>query len=221
MARRKSIRINRADRFVADTHFSHPLMVSKDRKDQWGNPLPRLRAFESIKDHDDHLVDMWNAVTGASDTIYHLGDFAWDRAPIEDVQRIFKRLRGRKVLLAGNHDHPEILQLGWDAVHLGPVHLLDPAVDVKVIAGHWPLREWDGWHAGSIHLHGHTHNNLPSSRRSIDVGVDAIGYLPMTIQELHLLREDLPELDFRGVETPAFVKGGVEPEDEASDGYGR
>src|SRR5690554_981850 len=121
---------------------------------------------------------MWNAVTAASDTIFHLGDFAWDRAPIEDVAKIFKRLRGKKVLLAGNHDHPEIHKLPWDAVHLAPVHFLDPAVDVKVIAGHWPLREWDGWHSGAIHIHGHTHGNLPSSRRSIDVGVDAVGAHP-------------------------------------------
>lgn len=42
----------------------------------------------------------------------------------------------------------------------------------------------------------------------------------MTIQELHLLRADLPELDFRGVETAAFVKGGRPHEDEATDGYG-
>lgn len=221
MARRKSIRINRADRFIADSHFMHPLMVSKDRKDDWGNPQPQLRKFDSIGEHDEHLIDMWNGMVAKSDTIYHLGDFAWDRAPIEDVARIFKRLNGKKVLLAGNHDHADILALGWDAVHHGPVHLLDTATNTKIIAQHWPMREWDGWHAGAVHLHGHTHANLPSARRSIDVGVDAIGPLPMTIQEIHLLRQDLPELDFRGIEMPTFVKGGSEPEDEATDGYGR
>lgn len=218
MARRKSIRINRADRFIADTHLMHPLMVSTDRKDQWGNPLPQLRQFDSIREHDDHLVDMWNAVTAASDTIYHLGDFAWDRAPIEDVQKLFKRLKGKKVLLAGNHDHPDFLTLGWDAVHQGPVHLLDTATNTRVIGHHWPLREWDGWYSGAVHLHGHTHNSLPSSRRSIDVGVDAIGYLPMTIAELHVLRADLPELDFRGVEVEEMAPV---VEEEVADCYGR
>lgn len=216
MARRKSIVINRADRFIADTHFGHSLMVS-DRTADDGSVLPRFRAFDTLQEHDEHIISMWNSVVAKSDTVYHLGDAFFWRMPVDDMKRIFKRLNGRKHLLIGNHDTPEVETLGWEQVHRGPVHFKDAATGTKVIATHHPLREWDGWHNGAVHIHGHTHGNLPSSRRSLDVGIDSVGYLPLTAAEIFTHMAALPELDFRGVEVPDFNPS----YDDAGSGYGR
>lgn len=192
MARRKSIKINRADRFVSDTHFGHQMMIA----------LREQRLPRGI-DHDEYLIECWNTVVRPTDVIYHLGDFGWDGVKDSYLQSVFDRLNGRKILVVGNHDTPAVEALGWHAVHRGTVHLKTDA-GVRISASHHPMREWDGWWKGSLHFHGHTHNNLPSSRRSLDVGVDSIGFFPATFDELHERMQALPELDFRGVETIPF-----------------
>ncbi|WP_244640153.1 metallophosphoesterase [Devosia pacifica] len=169
-----------------------------------------------MREHDEHIVEMWNSFIGKSDTVYHLGDAFFWKLPVEDMQRIFKRLNGRKHLLIGNHDTPEVETLGWEGIHRGPVHFKDAATGQKVIAAHHPLREWDGWHTGAVHIHGHTHNNLPSSRRSLDIGIDSVGYMPLTIDEIFTHMSALPDLDFRGVEIPD-----INPSKDAASGYGR
>lgn len=221
MARRKSITINRADRFIADTHVGHQLMVS-ERIEDGVVVRPRFRPFDSIEEHDEHIVQMWNAVVAKSDTAYHLGDVFFWKMPADRMDAIFKRLNGRKHLLVGNHDTEAVEQLGWQSVLRGPVHFKDAATGRKITASHHPQREWDGWWNGAVHIHGHTHANLPSSRRSLDVGVDNVGYLPLTAAEIFERMELLPELDFRGVETKPFVPDrgqGSEPADEADPGY--
>lgn len=186
-ARRRAIRINRSDHFIADTHFGHSMML-------------RFRPFETIEAHDEALIEHWNDVVAVTDIVYHLGDFAfWRMKPIR-MQAIFDRLHGRKVLLAGNHDAEATLALGWEAVHHGPLHLITDT-GTMVVAQHHPAREWDGWHRGAVHVHGHTHNNLKSSRRSYDVGVDHIGSYPMQWATIADRMTNLPELDFSGVLT--------------------
>lgn len=44
----------------------------------------------------------------------------------------------------------------------------------KVVLCHYPLREWEGYHAGDLHFHGHTHDRLPSRGRSWDCGVAGV-----------------------------------------------
>lgn len=215
MARRKAIRVHYTDRFIADTHFGHQLMVS-DRKDKDGNVTrPRLRNFASIDDHDEHLIACWNAVITPTTAVYHLGDFAFWKMPIERIKSIFDQLNGRKYLLLGNHDTIEVERLGWHEVYRGPVHFLDTSTSRKITASHHPQREWDGWWHGSVHIHGHTHANLPSSRRSLDVGVDNVGFVPLTAGEIFDRMALLPELDFRGVPVPDFVPGKGGAEDDA------
>ena len=193
MKRRKAIKLNRSDRFIADTHFGHMLMaVHRDRL------VPRGT------DHDTCLIESWNSVVGPTDTVWHVGDFVFDGMRFEDAKDIFSGLNGRKHLIVGNHDQPHIEKLDWEGVHFGPVHWLDADSGLKIVGSHHPQREWDSWWRGALHFHGHTHNNLPSSRRSMDVGVDSIGPFPLTFAEIHQRMLLLPELDFTGVPTEPF-----------------
>jgi len=210
-SRHKSIRIDHSVKFTADTHFGHGLMVSRERKDKSGNPLPQLREFPSIQAHDEALIESWNDCVSPKDTICHMGDFGWWKAPLEDLERIFKRLNGKKILIVGNHDSVEVERFGWERVIHGVVHFTD-SDGQKIVGSHHPQREWDSWHGGSLHFHGHTHGTLPSSRRSFDIGVDSMGRWPLNATEIRAYMATLPELDFRGVPVADFVAGSDDDE---------
>jgi calcineurin-like phosphoesterase family protein len=195
MPRKKAIAIGRSDRFTSDTHFGHQLMIAK--LEQPDGSVQQFRRFESIEAHDDDLIARWNRNTGPTDVTYHLGDFAGPRVSATRKREIFERLKGGKFILPGNHDDEGTLGLPWDGVLFGPQHFRD-GNGQAVVALHWPLAEWDGWHNGARHIHGHTHGNRVSSRRRFDVGIDNAGSYPLTWSEIKDRMDHLPELDFNG-----------------------
>jgi len=202
MARRKAITIRPTDRFVADTHFGHASMLSNC-----------ARPWNSADEMDRGMIEAWNAVVNKNDRVFHLGDFAWWKLKADRLQWLFSQLNGEKHLAAvGNHDTDDIIGLPWASVSWIS-HFKDPESGLKISASHHPQREWDGWHTGAIHLHGHVHSNLPDSRRSLDVGVDSIGFYPWSFEQIMQKLDTLPELDFTGVPTADFVpKRGEEDE---------
>lgn len=207
MARRKAITIQPTDRFIADSHFGHSSIINMCD-----------RPFETVADMDRAMIENWNAVVGRNDRVFHLGDFAYWKLEKSRLRWIFDQLNGQKHLICGNHDTSDTLELPWASVnHL--LHFKTPD-GLKLAASHHPQREWDGWHNGSLHFHGHTHSNLPSSRRSLDVGVDNIGFVPLTYAELKARTDQLPELDFTGVQVPDFDPS-ADDENESTSGYGR
>jgi calcineurin-like phosphoesterase family protein len=52
--------------FIADTHFGHASILRFCS-----------RPWQSIEDHDQALIELWNSVVAPGDTIFHLGDFAY------------------------------------------------------------------------------------------------------------------------------------------------
>lgn len=171
--------------FTADTHFGH-----------FGILKMAMRPFDQISDHDRDLVACWNAVVRPTDTVWHLGDFAWDKLTVGDASAIFKSLKGIKRLVVGNHDTSQVQELNWHSVH-NMVTLTANGADV--VLAHYPLREWPGFHNGALHFHGHTHDNLPSGRRVWDCGVDHQGFTPLTFAQIKARMDTLPEYDYRGV----------------------
>lgn len=77
--------------FTSDTHFWHANVIRYCD-----------RPYSSVEEMNEALVDNWNSVVRAEDTIYHLGDFSLSRRAAETI---LPRLSGRKILVAGNHDH--------------------------------------------------------------------------------------------------------------------
>ncbi|GMA76668.1 hypothetical protein GCM10025880_30850 [Methylorubrum aminovorans] len=41
-------------------------------------------------------------------------------------------------------------------------------------------------HRGDLHFFGHSHNTLPGTAASTDVGVDCFGFQPATLVEVHV-----------------------------------
>ena len=176
--------------YVSDTHLLHERLLGM-----------QPRAFSTIDEHDEHVIDRWNSVVREEDIVYHLGDFGFALARHADrVAEIFGRLRGKKHLIIGNHDvgkrgnlHPTLASLDWAAP---PTHALltrDGGRDVYL--SHYACRTWPSQHHGAVHFYGHSHGRLPSYGLSRDVGVDMpdVAFTPRTFQELTASME-LPDV---------------------------
>lgn len=98
---------------TSDTHFGH------DREFLWGP-----RGFTNYVDHDNEVIQRWNAVVGPDDIVYHLGDVMLnDNAHGMDC---LSKLNGQIKIIRGNHDTdarielykslPNVEVLGWAEV---------------------------------------------------------------------------------------------------------
>lgn len=151
--------------FTSDTHFGHKNIIQYcDR------PFANTHEMERV------LVRNWNDKVLPTDTVYHLGDFAF--AKRSEVERLLAELNGTKVLIKGNHDSSQTRGArGWAAVVPSLricLHMLG-----EVLLQHKP---------GKAMLHGHTHSG-PLERlngRSLDVGADAWDYAPVSLEEVIL-----------------------------------
>lgn len=156
--------------FTADSHFSDDSIRRVCR-----------RPFDTVDDMNRTMIELWNSRVRPADTVWHLGDFSMHGKAAE-VAGIFAALNGRKLLVRGNHDRRRVLDLPWAAP---PVDIADVSVDgARLILCHYAFRSWKGAFRGSLMLYGHTHDLLPPSRQSCDVGADSWAYAPVTLDQI-------------------------------------
>lgn len=153
--------------YCADFHFGHAAAL------KWGLPT---RSFASVEDMDTAIIERVNERVGAADLLYILGDFAVS-ADAEYVAHCFHSMRGRKVLVVGNHDtdnkgrlKPALAGLPWDVPPSSALETKDGGQ--RLYLAHYAHRVWPASHYGAWHFFGHSHGALPSVGRSRDVGID-------------------------------------------------
>jgi len=163
--------------YTSDTHFRHKAILKYDAP-----------PFASLEEMEETIIKRWNARVRPTDTVYHLGDFVWDRSG-QVAQEILGRLNGKVHLIWGNHDSNQVRKLeDWTSSQ--------PYLEIRdgedfVVLSHYGHRVWNKGHYGSFHLYGHSHGSLPPQGRSIDVGVSCWDYRPVTLAEV---KERLAEL---------------------------
>lgn len=155
--------------FTSDTHFGDARVLRVDR-----------RPFRSVAEHDETLVRTWNEIVMPEDTVWHLGDFA--RGDAGRMEELLSTLNGAKHLIIGNNDGPATLAAGgWASVQ----HYAELVIaDRLLILCHYPFRTWNQMGKKSINLHGHSHGRLTPVPRQFDVGVDAQGLRPVTLEQI-------------------------------------
>jgi calcineurin-like phosphoesterase family protein len=167
--------------FTADTHFGHAGVIRMCKRD-----------FPDVQAMDQGMIAAWNAVIGPRDVVFHVGDFAHD-CTAEHMRRVFHKLNGQKHLIRGNHDRKHVQDLPWISQH----DMLHVTVDgQRMHLCHYGLRTWPGIWKGAIHLYGHSHGRLPGNTRSMDIGVDAVGYLPLELEHIKAKLALMPEMVF-------------------------
>ena len=126
------------DFVTADLHFSHTNIIKF---------CPVTRYGMKDADHmNSILVAEWNRDVQPEDTVYILGDVAFGR--VERATAILQGLNGRKILIAGNHDHKNLrdpaFRACFDEVH--PYYEMTYN-GTFVVMFHYPIHEWNQMHA--------------------------------------------------------------------------
>lgn len=134
----------------SDTHFDDEELAAGVRN--------RPSAEEQVK--------LINSKVGRKDTLILLGD-------VGNVEWA-KKLRGYKILIAGNHDtglsnYEDI----FDEVYGGPL-----MIGEKLILSHEPVSvPW------AFNIHGHDHSGKAKDKRHLNVCSDVIGYTPINLNQ--------------------------------------
>lgn len=173
--------------FTADLHLGHTNIIKYCK-----------RPFSSSKEMDEAILANINGCVMKNDYLYILGDFSLTRGQKSDyIKKCFNSINCQnKILIKGNHDSEEILNLAWKEVY--QYYELHASGKTPIVMFHYPLLEWNGYYRNSIHIHGHQHNlNFSNSdERRFDVGVDAWNFCPVSInllEQIALTKKNISE----------------------------
>ena len=172
--------------FTADLHLGHTNILRMAE-----------RPFSCIEEMDETLIANWNERVKGNDTVYIVGDLIF-KSKTNNPEQYLSRLKGKKILVLGNHDHD------WkDKVDMGRYFkevLNLKEVDIEghlTTICHYPMIEWrssrkeNSKRLGFL-IHGHIHKNTEKPEymqlfrlpNALNAGVDINGFRPVTFEEL-------------------------------------
>ena len=113
-------------------------------------------------EHDQLIKNNWNKIVTNGDTVYILGDIGKEGSnkDIEYLCEIISTLKGRKVLIQGNHEKLKDIRLRQLFVEVSPYkEVIDNfnGMNNTLVLSHYPILFFNGQHKGWIHLYGHLH----------------------------------------------------------------
>lgn len=175
--------------FTADLHlgpYNHRTLAQRGFKSDW------------VK-HMNFIMDSINKKVDRGDILYILGDLGFKDSP-EELEKFLKSLNCQKRIALGNHDDFKILQ---QLKKKNVIQNVKETFNFKYAGrffdcSHMPKREWHNFYKNGFHLYGHTHGLLPQFYRSMDVGIDNIGYSPVSINEVIDILSKYNNIDERG-----------------------
>jgi len=178
--------------FTSDTHFDHGGIGPDGQR----RGILRYRPqFKDLHDMQEQLVERWNAKVPRNATVWHLGDFGFKPT---NINTLVERLRGDIHLVLGNHDRDwpwsdvRVSDYGFASVQQAKYLRVD---GYRMYLHHYPCRSWRNSSHGSFHLYGHSHGDMAGYNRSMDVGVDAHYFEPVSFEEVRERLCALPDTD--------------------------
>jgi calcineurin-like phosphoesterase family protein len=173
--------------YISDLHFGHFNIIRYDH-----------RPYKNANEMDRDLINKWNDAVSDEDTVYILGDISWHNEP--KTVEIFKQLKGRKILIKGNHDYiSNVLAKCFDKI-VDYLEINDNGT--KVVMSHYPMPFWNGQFRDTVHLYGHVHNShqwniceswaeearqlqaIPMRMYNVGCMMDWMGCTPRTLKEI-------------------------------------
>jgi calcineurin-like phosphoesterase family protein len=156
--------------FTSDTHFYHNNIIKYVK-----------RPFKNASEMNEILIYNWNKVVQPEDIVYHLGDFGYGKnATLENNATIARRLVGSIRFIYGNHDRDAPIDCFESAKYYSEIKVQNQ----EIILFHYGLRTWHHDLRGTWHLYGHSHGGLPAYGKSMDVGVDAWNFTPVSFADV-------------------------------------
>lgn len=139
--------------FISDLHFCCSSEVDNGGKNYDNRP------YKSLDEMHEDMLQRWNCKITNGDTVYILGDIG-RRGRSEELISLMARLKGRKVLIKGNHDDLSDYRLKQIFAEIYDYKELSESFEgksYKLVLSHYPILMWNGQHKGAILLYGHTH----------------------------------------------------------------
>lgn len=160
------------------------------------------RPFKSLEEFENIIISNWNKVVTDDDTVYVLGDISKD----DDFAGVdlYKKLNGHKHLIIGNHDWHILSHARKSKIFesFKTITLINDS-GRQVCLCHYPIMDWIEYNKGSYHIYGHIHNKTGlndkaytqikdyyKDKLAFNCGIDVIGFVPRTLDELIILKED-------------------------------
>ena len=161
---------------TSDTHFNHENILKYEE----------IRNFPSVEVMNEKIIENWNSVVGDDDLVYMLGDIFM--GPLDGIDEIMPRLKGRKYLVIGNHDTaPRVERMSKYLEGSSDMLIIRLPKKKRATLCHYPMREWYGKDQGCVHFYGHVHGNehrggLNTERGSFHIGMDTNNLTPIALE---------------------------------------
>lgn len=171
---------------ISDLHFGHDKPFIFQR-----------RGFNTIQEHDQKVIELFNSIVRPDDIVYCLGDiFLGDS---ENGMNCFGQLNGRFYLAIGNHDTPTRLGLLHQAMEFPPQEWKARIMDIQygyiikhkkacIHLTHYPLDTGNGESPSLVYnIHGHVHEDdsvHPEHLLRYNVAWEALGGRPIELDEV-------------------------------------
>lgn len=155
--------------FSSDLHLGHANLLNFLRADG-----SKLRDFSCVQEMDEYIIQKHNEVVKPSDHFYCMGDVAMKKECIATVSR----MNGHKRLIRGNHDvyRTKDYLPYFDEIY--GIRVLD-----NIIFTHIPIHP-ECLGRFKANAHGHIHANKSPEGKYINLSVEAIDYIPVSLEEL-------------------------------------
>lgn len=161
--------------YTADLHFGYEKILQAAH-----------RPFSTIEEMDACLIENWNSVVSANDTVYVVGDMSYNHAQFPSQYLL--ELNGHKHLIRGNHDTGmDDQQRLFDYFESVSDFLEIEDRDIHITLCHYPIIYMQSGYM----IHGHLHNTpkdiyqmLRQLPKVMNAGVDINHYQPVTLEEL-------------------------------------
>lgn len=138
--------------FISDLHIHHSNIIHYDN-----------RPFVDIDEHDAFIMQKWNNRVKDDDDVYVLGDIGF--ANIDFIVDYYKQLKGKKHLIAGNHD-----KLYLNSQNIKKISEIFCEIDDykelyidrhhSIVLCHYPIPCFKNSFRGWFHFYGHVHNSF-------------------------------------------------------------
>lgn len=159
--------------FISDLHLGHKTILKFSGE---------FRGGTTVEEHNEWIVSQWNSRVGKSDIVYVLGDVAFGHENLKYLDR----MKGQKFLIRGNHDS-------------GDLSVFRPyftnVYGIVKYKGFWlshaPIHPDEL--RGKVNVHGHVHQKTIPDPRYINVCVEALGGIPISLEELRARVPKSPE----------------------------
>jgi calcineurin-like phosphoesterase family protein len=171
---------------ISDLHFGHKRIVEFGT--EGGS---KFRTGDNHVENMHHIIQNWNNTVTKRDLVYVLGDIAFNQEGFDAL----KELKGRKIMIRGNHDNYFTTQK-W----LEVFESVESLINYK---GHWmshaPIHPTEL--RGKKNIHGHVHQQSIRNSytgeydlRYINVCCEAVGETPFPFElikngDYHALRK--------------------------------